>query len=159
MRATWTSQRMESSRAFFIKPFRLFEKVTWRLLLSSIRFSSTFLRPIQSPNCSLSSVICFCSLYIALIALFVPLFVSVSVTKEDSGSERIYFYIIYNQREGKRWDGQIGAWWKNQDDFHLTRVPSACLISFRQLLYADSLFLFSIFRSTAFRLEEEKFLS
>lgn len=145
MRATWTSQRMESSRAFFIKPFRLFEKVTWRLLLSSIRFSSTFLRPIQSPNCSLSSVICFCSLYIALIALFVPLFVSVSVTKEDSGSEQIYFY--------------IGAWWKNQDDFHLTRVPSACLISFRQLLYADSLFLFSIFRSTAFRLEEEKFLS
>lgn len=138
MRATWTSQRMESSRAFFIKPFRLFEKVTWRLLLSSIRFSTTFFRPIQSPNCSLCSVICFC-------------LSSVSVSNEDSGSERILF--ISREREGKRWDGGISG---DSDDFHLTRVPYACLISLRLLLYAGSpflFFLFSIFGSMVYRLE------
>uniref|UniRef100_A0A2P2IWC2 Uncharacterized protein n=1 Tax=Rhizophora mucronata TaxID=61149 RepID=A0A2P2IWC2_RHIMU len=40
-RATSTSQRTESSRAFLNNPERRLEKATWRLLLSSIRFSST----------------------------------------------------------------------------------------------------------------------
>ncbi|KAJ6705117.1 hypothetical protein OIU79_009923 [Salix purpurea] len=41
-RAICTSQRTESSRAFLNSPFRLLEKVTRRLLLFSIRLSSTF---------------------------------------------------------------------------------------------------------------------
>jgi hypothetical protein len=141
MRATWTSQRMESSRAFFIKPFRLFEKVTWRLLLSSIRFSTTFFRPIQSPNCSLCSVICLC-------------LSGVSVSLK--GRVRIRTDIIYKQREGKRWDG--GDWLGGgSDDFHLTRVPFACLISLRLLLYAGSPFLFfPFFYFWVYLLEERK---
>lgn len=45
-RATSTSQRIESSRAFLMSPFLRLEKVTCRLLLSSIRFISSFLLPI-----------------------------------------------------------------------------------------------------------------
>lgn len=44
--ATFASQRMDSSRAFFINPLRLLENVICRVLLFSIRFISTFFFPI-----------------------------------------------------------------------------------------------------------------
>lgn len=47
IRARSTSHRMDSSWAFFIIPFRRFEKVTCRLFLFSIRFSWNFPLPIS----------------------------------------------------------------------------------------------------------------
>ncbi|RWW56475.1 hypothetical protein BHE74_00036827 [Ensete ventricosum] len=47
MRATSASQRTEISWAFFSSPDRRLEKVTWRLILFSIRFSCTLPLPIS----------------------------------------------------------------------------------------------------------------